>query len=206
MYICGINEPETGSTSLLHSCFLVPYTLIGMASMPDLSDRKLPELKELAESLGVPKARYLRKPELLEAIQQLGERGGASSAPATESVDAPAQEGRRRGRPARTESQSGEAATVAGEASGEGERPQREDRPRREGWEDRGARSERSDRGPREEREPREDRGPRDDRPRREGWEDRGPRQERGPLDDRGPREDRPRREGWDDRGPRDDR
>jgi len=49
-----------------------------MASLPDLSDRKLPELKELAESLGVPKARYLRKPELLEAIQQLGN----SAAPA----------------------------------------------------------------------------------------------------------------------------
>ncbi|MFZ9526680.1 MAG: Rho termination factor N-terminal domain-containing protein, partial [Schleiferiaceae bacterium] len=136
-----------------------------MASMPDLSDRKLPELKELAESLGVPKARYLRKPELLEAIQQLSERGGTSSAPATDSVDAPAQEGRRRGRPARTESQSGEAAAnVAGEANSEGERPLREDRPRREGWEDRGARSERSDRGPREEREPRSDRDPREDR------------------------------------------
>ena len=50
-----------------------------MATMPDFSDRKLPELKELAESMGIPKARYLRKPELLEAIQGLS--NSATSSP-----------------------------------------------------------------------------------------------------------------------------
>ncbi|MEY3692836.1 MAG: Rho termination factor, N-terminal domain, partial [Bacteroidota bacterium] len=81
-----------------------------MASLPDLSDRKLPELKELAESLGVPKARYLRKPELLEAIQQLGASPSpTSSEPASE---APAAEGRRRGRPSRANDE-GSAPTAA---------------------------------------------------------------------------------------------
>ncbi len=187
--------------------------------MPDLSDRKLPELKELAESLGVPKARYLRKPELLEAIQQLGEGGAPAATPSADRTpeSGPA-EGRRRGRPARSEAGTREGAASdsdADSAAPQGERPLREDRPRREGWEERGPRQERSqrdDRAPREDRAPRDDREPREDRPRREGWEERGPRQERSqrddraPREDRGPRDDRPRREGWEERSPREDR
>ncbi len=166
-----------------------------MATMPDFSDRKLPELKELAESMGIPKARYLRKPELLEAIQ------GLSNAPTAA--------------PSGNEGQSGGDAPVREERAPREERGPRDDRDPRDDRaprEDRGPRDDRApreDRGPRDDRAPREDRGPRDDRAPREDRgprDDRGPREDRGPRDDRGPREDRPRRDGWEPREPREPR
>ena len=123
--------------------------------MPDFSDRKLPELKELAESMGIPKARYLRKPELLEAIQGLSNSATAS--------------------PSGNEDQSGGDAPVREERAPREDRGPREDRAPRE---DRGPRE---DRAPREDRGPRDDRGPREDRPRRDGWEPREPREPRPP-------------------------
>jgi transcription termination factor Rho len=39
-----------------------------MSTEQDLASRKLPELKAIAEQLGIPKARYMRKPELIEAL------------------------------------------------------------------------------------------------------------------------------------------
>ena len=141
--------------------------------MPDLSDRKLPELKELAESLGIPKARYLRKPELIEAIQGQSSSAPAEAAPASDST-AP----RRRGRP----------AASGNESEGESLREGSEDREPREERQPREDRGPREPREPRGDRQPREDRGPRDDRPRRDGWEDRGPREPREPREPRQPK------------------
>jgi transcription termination factor Rho len=39
-----------------------------MSTDKDLASRKLPELKAIAEALNIPKARYMRKPELIDAI------------------------------------------------------------------------------------------------------------------------------------------
>ena len=39
-----------------------------MYNESELSAKKLPDLKEIGESLNIPKARYLRKPELVELI------------------------------------------------------------------------------------------------------------------------------------------
>lgn len=51
-----------------------------MYTKADLAQKKLPELKEIGIALNIPKARYMRKPELIEAI--VG--GGSSTAAPSE--------------------------------------------------------------------------------------------------------------------------
>ena len=50
----------------------------------NLKTFKLPELKEIAENLNIPKAKYLRKPELIELL--LAKKGGANKKEAPEKV------------------------------------------------------------------------------------------------------------------------
>ena len=184
-----------------------------MANSPDITELKLPELKAMGEALGIPKARYMRKPELLEAIAGAGQPSSSSAT----SSDAPAAPERRRGRPARVQTdrtetvdtpraesfQGPDATSSQGERSDRperGPRPERMDRPERGERPDRGPRSDRGDRperGERPDRGDRADRGPRSDRgdrPERGDRPDRGDRTDRGPRTERGDRPDRPDR------------
>ena len=184
-----------------------------MANSPDITELKLPELKAMGEALGIPKARYMRKPELLEAIAGAGQPSSSSAT----SSDAPAAPERRRGRPARVQTdrsetvdtpraesfQGPDATSSQGERNDRperGPRPERMDRPERGERPDRGPRSDRGDRperGERPDRGDRPDRGPRSDRgdrPERGDRPDRGDRTERGPRTERGDRPDRPDR------------
>ncbi len=58
-----------------------------MLSEKDLQARKLPELKELGTSLSIPKAKYLKKGELVEAILKVT---GQTNAPSVDASTAPA--------------------------------------------------------------------------------------------------------------------
>jgi transcription termination factor Rho len=58
-----------------------------MLSEKDLQARKLPELKELGTSLSIPKAKYLKKGELVEAILKVT---GQKNAPSDDASTAPA--------------------------------------------------------------------------------------------------------------------
>ena len=189
-----------------------------MANSPNITELKLPELKEMGEALGIPKARYMRKPELIEAISQRGNSPSAApSAENTASEGPEAQPERRRGRPAKNRTPEDSysdnpspPAPAVGEESAE--RNPREDRGPRN---DRPERYDRNDRGPRNDRGDRQERTPGGDRPERNDRQDRGPRPERndrGPRNDRGDRQertpggDRPERNDRQDRGPRPER
>ena len=179
-----------------------------MANSPDIEGLKLPELKAMGEALGIPKARYMRKPELLEAIAGLGTPdtgaptpAAAASAASAPEGDAPVRDERRRGRPPRQPEASSDASAVSATLSeGDGQRERSERGPRPERGE-RGERFERGDRGPRgergerTERGDRPDRGPRPERGERGERQDRGERQERGDRQDRGERGPRPERQ-----------
>ena len=136
-----------------------------MANSPDIEGLKLPELKAMGEALGIPKARYMRKPELLEAIAGLGTPdtgaptpAAAASAASAPEGDAPVRDERRRGRPPRQPEASSDASAVSATLSeGDGQRERSERGPRPE----RGERGERQDRGERQERGDRQDRGER---------------------------------------------
>ncbi|NVK26902.1 MAG: transcription termination factor Rho [Flavobacteriia bacterium] len=56
-----------------------------MYTKADLADKKLPELKEIGIALNIPKARYMRKPELIEAIVG-GDKPAGDAAPKSDST------------------------------------------------------------------------------------------------------------------------
>ena len=177
-----------------------------MANSPDIEGLKLPELKAMGEALGIPKARYMRKPELLEAIAGLGTPDTGAPAPAASAPagDTPVREERRRGRPPRQPEATSEAsdAPAANTEEGDGQRERSERGPRPARGE-RGERFERGDRGPRGERGDRPERG---DRSERGDRQDRGDRPERGPRGERGERQERQDRQDRPERGPRPER
>jgi len=193
-----------------------------MANSPDIEGLKLPELKAMGEALGIPKARYMRKPELLEAIAGLGTPDTGAPAPATAAApaaasaaagDAPVREERRRGRPPRQPEAASDASAAPAanteegdghrERSERGPRPERGERGERQDRGERGPRGERGDRGDRGERQDRGDRPERGERQDRQDRPDRGDRPERGPRSERGERQDRQDRP---ERGPRPER
>ena len=45
-----------------------------MATNPNIEELKLPELKQMGESLGIKKVRSMRKPELVSAIKSFAKR------------------------------------------------------------------------------------------------------------------------------------
>ena len=65
-----------------------------MSTDKDLASRKLPELKAIAEALNIPKARYMRKPELIDAITSAPKPAEKSqeAAPLAAKSEAPAQQ------------------------------------------------------------------------------------------------------------------
>ena len=185
-----------------------------MANSPNITELKLPELKAMGESLGIPKARYMRKPELLQAITSVGETPLPASNLNTEQTDTTRPTERRRGRPAKMPSESPERVLDSeetppnqridrGSRPDRGERSDRQDRPERG---ERGPRAERPDRPDRPEQGERGPRAERPDRPDRGPREDRGPRQERGDRPDRGDRPERSDRSDRPDRTERQDR
>lgn len=194
---------------------------------------KLPELKQLGENLGIPKAKYLSKPQLIEAISGLGKDAAplneSASVVSNGAVEAPKG---KRGRPSKAstsaelplEAPIADAGAVSAPPSNNlrpeavgappRERNTTEERTERTPRDDRWERRDRRDRPARVERGneevaadgnavPREERTPREDRAPRD---DRAPRNDRAPREDRGPREDRWERRDRNDRGPRDDR
>ncbi|NCF95491.1 MAG: transcription termination factor Rho [Bacteroidetes bacterium] len=73
-----------------------------MTDSLDINGMKLPELKTVGDALGIPKARYLRKPDLIAAIKAI--QNEATSSPAVQvepkaaavsPSDTPSEEGRR---------------------------------------------------------------------------------------------------------------
>ena len=58
----------------------------------ELLAKKLPELKEIGLSLSIPKANYLRKPELIEKIMASGKESGSSVKPTEQAQNGEQQE------------------------------------------------------------------------------------------------------------------
>jgi transcription termination factor Rho len=192
--------------------------------LPDLQGMKLPELKQLGENLGIPKAKYLSKPQLVEAIGGLGATSlsnPSSNAASSDAVAAPNPPKGKRGRPSKSSSaanlpleDSVSSVVTDSEATPNNLQPSARNLANTE----RNAPGDRTDRAPREDRwerrdrrdrpargtdgtpaegnsTPREERAPREDQGPRE---DRGPRNERAPREDQGPREERaPREDRW---------
>jgi transcription termination factor Rho len=65
-----------------------------MQTLDELKGLKLPELQQIGQDLNIPKARYMRKPELLEAIVQLAKKSQPAAAPAPPVEEGNAAEGR----------------------------------------------------------------------------------------------------------------
>jgi transcription termination factor Rho len=120
-------------------------------STADLKGMLLPDLKKMAQGLGIAGASSMRKGDLITAIQQANGKPAATKA--------------HRAEPAKAEAEPGERAPNQ-------DRPDRRDRSERQ---DRGERSDRPDRSERQERGERNDRDDRDDRRSdRPGRDDRG--------------------------------
>ena len=73
-----------------------------MTDSLDINGMKLPELKTVGDALGIPKAKYLRKPDLIAAIKAIQNEATSSPAVQAESKaaavspsDTPSEEGRR---------------------------------------------------------------------------------------------------------------
>lgn len=133
----------------------------GLASM------LLPELKQLAQQLGITGSSGMRKQDLIAAISDRQKQGGAprrASRPAggAESVDAGSKAATKKA-PAATESGESNGSESAKDSGGE-----------------RGDRDNRSDRGNRNDRDNREDRNDRGNRDNRDNRDDGGRRRRRG--------------------------
>ena len=99
----------------------------------ELLAKKLPDLKELGESLNIPKAKYMRKPELIEQIMATNEkRNGSEKKEAATPVENEQQAGgdrkirQRKNKPQETsvESEAGEQGAKAPQQSNENEQRQ----------------------------------------------------------------------------------
>jgi transcription termination factor Rho len=112
-----------------------------MLSEKDLQARKLPELKELGTSLSIPKAKYLKKGELVEAILQVTGQKDTASAEATSAPAKPQQQEQSAPKPQQNRN---ETSTTPGEKpqrgprkpnerNDRGERKERPQQPRGEG-------------------------------------------------------------------------
>lgn len=131
-----------------------------MSDSLDIQGMKLPELKTVAETLGIPKARYMRKPELIAAIEAV--KAGAE--PKEMGKDAP--------KPTAAKDQAPESAQGAPAQDNKGRRQRHDQRgPEAEGQ------SEKSEKSPRQERGDRNNRNDRGDRNQRNN--DRGDRHDR---------------------------
>jgi transcription termination factor Rho len=133
-----------------------------------LASMLLPELKQLAQQLGITGSSGMRKQDLIAAISERQKQGGAPRR--TRSASRPAGA-------ADTAERSGSPDERSGDRGDRSERDDRGDRGDRSEREDRG---DRRDRGERGDRGDREDRGDRDDRGGRDNRDDRGGRRRRG--------------------------
>ena len=161
-----------------------------MATNPNIEELKLPELKQMGESLGIKKVRSMRKPELVSAIKSFakGDDNKISDPEKSASNKIPSEKYEIKETRKTDDLESKDILDHDSSTSNNSEKNQREDsKPRSERFRtdnpnkkqghtqrpernDRGSRPERNDRGPRPERN---DRGPRSER------NDRGSRQER---------------------------
>lgn len=153
---------------------------------------KLPDLKEVGMSLNIPKAKYMRKPELVEAILASQSTPSAAS---TESGD----QSPRRGRPRKVQENEietkeqvslsfevGEPIEAKEVVESKEKTPENAPRHERPRFENR----ERRDANPRDQREPRDPRDQRDQRDQRDR-RDRFQRNERNDSEEKTDREDR---------------
>src|SRR6056297_2622750 len=145
----------------------------GLASM------LLPDLKQLAQQLGITGSSGMRKQDLIAAISDRQKQGGAprrASRPAggAESGDADSKAATKKA-PAAT--QAADSKTGNGSESAKDSGGERGDRDNRS---DRGDRNDRNDRGDRNDRNDRNDRGNRDNRENRDNRDDGGRRRRRG--------------------------
>jgi transcription termination factor Rho len=168
-----------------------------MATNPNIEELKLPELKQMGESLGIKKVRSMRKPELVSAIKSFAkgddnkisdlEKSGSNKIPSekyeiketrkTEDLkskdildqDSPTSNNSEKnyGEDSKRRSE-GFRSDNPNKKQGHTQRPERNDRGSRPERNDRGPRPERNDRGPRSERN---DRGSRQERPERREYE-----------------------------------
>jgi len=131
-------------------------------STTDLKGMLLPDLKKMAQGLGIAGASSMRKGDLISAIQQVHGKPAApkaarSAATGADAESKPRERDQRQERPDRQERQ-----------DNRGDRSERADRPERQDRSDRGERGERDDRDDRRSDRPgREDRGDNDNRRRR---------------------------------------
>jgi transcription termination factor Rho len=168
-----------------------------MATNPNIEELKLPELKQMGESLGIKKVRSMRKPELVSAIKSFAkgddnkisdlEKSGSNKIPSekyeiketrkTEDLKSKDILDQDSSTSNNSEKNYGEDSKRRSEGfrsdnpnkkQGHTQRPERNDRGSRPERNDRGPRPERNDRGPRSERN---DRGSRQERPERREYE-----------------------------------
>ena len=168
-----------------------------MATNPNIEELKLPELKQMGESLGIKKVRSMRKPELVRAIKSFAkgddnkisdlEKSGSNKIPSekyeiketrkTEDLKSKDILDQDSSTSNNSEKNYGEDSKRRSEGfrsdnpnkkQGHTQRPERNDRGSRPERNDRGPRPERNDRGPRSERN---DRGSRQERPERREYE-----------------------------------
>jgi transcription termination factor Rho len=128
-------------------------------STTDLKGMLLPDLKKMAQGLGIAGASSMRKGDLISAIQQVHGKPAApkaarSAATGADAESKPRERDQRQERPDRQERQ-----------DNRGDRSERADRPERQDRSERGERDDRDDR--RSDRPGREDRGDNDNRRRR---------------------------------------
>jgi transcription termination factor Rho len=168
-----------------------------MAINPNIEELKLPELKQMGESLGIKKVRSMRKPDLVSAIKSFAkrddhkisdlEKSGSNKIPSekyeiketrkTEDLKSKDILDQDSSTSNNSEKNYGEDSKRRSEGirsdnpnkkQGHTQRPERNDRGSRPERNDRGPRPERNDRGPRSERN---DRGSRQERPERREYE-----------------------------------
>jgi transcription termination factor Rho len=168
-----------------------------MATNPNIEELKLPELKQMGESLGIKKVRSMRKPELVSAIKSFAkgddnkisdlEKSGSNKIPSekyeiketrkTEDLKSKDVLDQDSSTSNNSEKNYREDSKTRSERfrsdnpnkkQGHTQRPERNDRGSRPERNDRGLRPERNDKGPRLERN---DRGSRQERPERREYE-----------------------------------
>ncbi len=133
-----------------------------------LASMLLPELKQLAQQLGITGSSGMRKQDLIAAISERQKQGGAPRRTSSAS------------RPADAPDVTDRSASPDGRSGDRSERQDRGDRNERDDGGDRRERGDRDERGDRSERQDRGDRSERDDRGDRDNRDDGGRRRRRG--------------------------
>ncbi len=149
-----------------------------MATNPDLDKLKLPELKQMAEVLGIAKVSSMRKPDLIGAIKSLASEENPtntlsknestpSSYSSTKNTDSDSIETRFK----KSKNESSEASTDHHEKNEKTNRFQKNNSNRRQSNNQRNERTESTERIERAERNPKSERNQRHERPERREYE-----------------------------------